>query len=386
MDANLRGGNMTSLPESLSKNLLILGLLSAGLWACNPSSTSESPGQGGSPGTGGSASGGSGSGGTTSAGGSGTGGTTSSGGSVGSGGQGSGGVKETGGTTQGSGGSATGGTTERTGGSATGGRTTGGATGTGGATSSGGAGGRTGGATGLGGRDGGMGGRTGPDAGSGGTGTGGSTGTGSGGSTGTDTCVKGQTQGKNVAVCGESFIAIAHGLTKELEALATAAGSLKSGEHYDDESISGTWMSQGADSIPNQYKRAQDKNDIKYVVMDGGGNDCMNGGNGDNIITAATALFKQMATDGVLKAVYFWMPDPVGSQYSNLKSCLDTTRPKIKSLCEGLTSPKCYYVDLRESWNGHPEYTSDGIHPTSAGDKASAKQIWDVMVKNCVAQ
>jgi hypothetical protein len=62
------------------------------------------------------------------------------------------------------------------------------------------------------------------------------------------------------------------------------------------------------------------------------------------------------------------------------------TRPKIKSLCEGLTSPKCYYVDLRESWNGHPEYTSDGIHPTNAGDKASAKQIWDVMVRNCVAQ
>jgi lysophospholipase L1-like esterase len=221
-----------------------------------------------------------------------------------------------------------------------------------------------------------------------GGGSGGSTGTGTGGGSGSDTCVKGQTKGNSVAVCGESFIAMTHGLTKELEALATAAGSLKSGEHYDDESVSGTWMSQGAQSIPNQYKTAQSKNDIKYVVMDGGGNDCMNGGTGDNIITAATTLFKQMATDGVLKVVYFWMPDPnAGTGHDALKSCLDVTRPKIKSLCEGLTSPKCYYVDLRESWNGHTEYAvSDGIHPTAAGDKASAKQIWETMVKNCVAQ
>jgi len=371
----------------------ILGLVSVGLAACGNSSGGGSAGRGGAPGSGGAGSGGSpGSGGTVASG---------SGGSVGSGGKGSGGVVGSGGTTvTGSGGNGTGGSP------GSGGAGTGGSPGAGGTTGKGGTTGQNGGVTGSGGegaggapgaggagRDAGpaMGGRTGQGGTSspgGATGQGGSTatGTGAGGSTGSDSCVKGQLKGTNVAVCGESFIAMTHGLTKDIEALATAAGSLKSGEHYDDESISGTWMSSGSGSIPDQYKTAQGKNDIKYVVMDGGGNDCMNGGTGDPIITAATKLFQQMATDGVLKVVYFWMPDPVGSSWANLKSCLDAVRPKIKSLCEGLTSPKCYYVDLRESWNGHPEYTSDGIHPTAAGDTASSKQIWDVMVKNCVAQ
>lgn len=388
---------MRRILSKLSRSFCLTTILSIGLWGCGQSGSGTSTGTGGTTGQGGTSSSGgttvNGTGGSTS-----SGGTTSSGGMIGTGGRvasggttGSGGVQGTGGTTVNStGGSNTAGT-RGTGGSVASGGTTGsgGVQGTGGTMVNGTAGSNTGGAR-TGGTTGGGGttGRGGSTAAGGTTSPGGTTGAGgttsSGGSSGD--CVKGQTQGKNVAVCGESFIAIAHGLTKDLEALATAAGSLPSGQHYDDESVSGTWMSSGSNSIPDQYKKAQAANDIKYVVMDGGGNDCMNGGTGDPIITAATALFKQMATDGVLKVVYFFMPDPVGSNWATLKSCLDVVRPKIQSLCEGLTSPKCYYVDLRQSWNGHPEYTSDGIHPTAAGDTASSKQIWDVMVKNCVAQ
>ena len=58
----------------------------------------------------------------------------------------------------------------------------------------------------------------------------------------------------------------------------------------------------------------------------------------------------------------------------------------MKALCDGLTQPKCYWLDLRPIWNGHNEYTSDGIHPTAAGSTATGNAIWEVMKANCVAQ
>lgn len=186
---------------------------------------------------------------------------------------------------------------------------------------------------------------------------------------------------------GESFIAMTHGLTKEIEALATAAGSLASGGRYVDNSISGTLPpSGGAQSIPGQYASAQSSNNIRFVIMDGGGNDCMNGGDDSAAYDAAAQLFTDMANDGVEKVLYFFYPDPLGAFAGmGLKDCLDALRPRMKELCEGLPSPECFFVDLRESWDGHDEYTSDGIHPTAAGDVASAGQIWPVMEANCVA-
>jgi len=168
---------MTSRPRKLSGQLLVLGFLSAGLWACGSSGN-------GNAGTGGSGTGGSGTGGSGT-GGSGTGGT---------GGTGTGG---TGGATKGTGGSGSGGTTQGSGGApGTGGATRpsdGGSTGTatGGTSGPGGSTGRGDGGPGIGGRDAGPGGSTSPGGSTGGggtTGPGGSTGgggtTGPGGSTG----------------------------------------------------------------------------------------------------------------------------------------------------------------------------------------------------------
>lgn len=224
------------------------------------------------------------------------------------------------------------------------------------------------------------GGSTGNDA---STATGGATAT--GGSTTPGTCTKGPTKGSDVVMIGESFIAMSHGITKEIQNLAIAAGSLASGDKYKDNSVSGTLLSgNDPNAIPKQYAKAVP---VKFVLMDGGGNDCLQANNGDAALTAATALFKTMATDGVQKVQYFFYPDPLGSFASgSLKTCLDALRPKMKALCEGLTSPKCYWLDLRTVWNGHSEYTSDGIHPTAAGDKATGAAIWAEMVKNCIAQ
>ena len=125
---------MASDQRRLPANLLVLGLLSCGLWGCSssPGGVSHTGGttsSGGAIGSGGS---GGGSGGTTSTGGnSGTGGTVGSGGSVTSGGaKGSGGVQATGGAV-GAGGSNSGGT-KATGGTSSGGAATGGSS-TGGA-------------------------------------------------------------------------------------------------------------------------------------------------------------------------------------------------------------------------------------------------------------
>ncbi|HXS31335.1 MAG TPA: SGNH/GDSL hydrolase family protein, partial [Steroidobacteraceae bacterium] len=222
--------------------------------------------------------------------------------------------------------------------------------------------------------------------GKGGTSTGG---TSAGGTTGTGTCTKGQTKGNQVAVIGESFIALSHGITQEIEKQAKANGSLGANEKYVDNSVSGTLLSgNDMNAIPKQYARAAQGGMIKYVLMDGGGNDCLQANNGDAALTAAKALFPTMAKDGVEKVVYFFYPDPLGSLASGtLKTCLDALRPKMKELCDGLTAPKCYWMDLRTLWNGHNDYAmTDGIHPTAAGSVATGDAIWETMKKNCVAQ
>ena len=219
---------------------------------------------------------------------------------------------------------------------------------------------------------------------------GGAAGTGMAGTTGmagssSGDCVKGQTKGKDVAVIGESFIAATHQITQEIEAQAKAAGALPQSDKYVDNSVSGTTLANN--QIPSQYDKAvSSSGTIKYVLMDGGGNDCLINNNGDAALTAAMTLFTNMASHNTEKIVYFFYPDPIGNNFASLKSCLDALRPKMKALCDGLTAPKCYWLDLRDTWAGHNEYTSDGIHPTAEGSKATGDKIWETMKANCVAQ
>ncbi|WP_437942781.1 SGNH/GDSL hydrolase family protein [Sorangium sp. So ce341] len=308
--------NMRSIRRHVSTNLIVLGLLSIGVWACGEANDGDTT----------STSGGTPDGSTSGAG------TTVT---VGAGGTGTGGMGP-----GGTGGSAA----EST--SSSGGATTGPASSS---ASSAASGGET-------------------------SGTGGSSGA----------CVTGQTRGNQVAVIGESFIAATHGITQQIEKQAKANGSLAENERYIDNSVSGTTLAN--DQIPSQYRKAAENGMIKYVLMDGGGNDCLLRGDGDGALAAAESLFETMAGDNVEKVVYFFYPDPIGNQFASLKTCLDALRPKMKELCDGLTSPKCYWLDLRPVWNGHNEYTQDGIHPTSAGSIATGDAVWEVMKENCVAQ
>lgn len=201
-------------------------------------------------------------------------------------------------------------------------------------------------------------------------------------------CIKGSTKGNEVVFIGESFIA-ASAIPEETTALAAQNGSLAQGDKYLDFSVSGTRMGDGA--IPRQYTQAQEQNPIRFVLMNGGGNDCLQAGDPNSPIPAAEKLYAEMAADGVEKVVYFFYPDAAGSfggPTSQLQTCLEEYRPKIKALCDSLEAPKCYWLDLAETgWAGNESaYTSDGIHPNAQGSKVTADEIWKTMVENCVAQ
>jgi hypothetical protein len=371
-----------------------------GLGACSGSGDGPTTGTGGSGATG-------------TAGTTGSAGTTGGGGVVGSGGTvGSGGIVGAAGTT----GSGHGGTTGSAG--AAGGGNTSGAAGssgsagasgvagnsgaagsatpgtggdaTGGVTGAAGGGGR-GGAIGSGGRAGGAGGRGGA-AGAGTAGSGGAIGSGgSGGMTGgggSGACQKGQTKGSDVAVLGESFYAISpQYIVNRIQDNARKAGSLGSSDTYHNVAVSGQNMNYIATT---EWTAATANGGMpKWIIMDGGGIDCLNGGGATCSSCANTfkTLLGKMGTAGVKEVIYTRYPEPGSPPGSNasLKGCLDGTMPMMQTTCEGSTSPKCHWVDLRPVWQTG-DVLSDGLHPTQSGGNHVGDLVWSEMMKECMAQ
>lgn len=353
--------------------LLAVGLASYGFAACSSTSTPD-----------------------TTTGGSATGGSPSQGGSTG-GVQTTGGVVSTGGTTGGfaTGGFATGGTTGgvATGGTATGGVATGGVMAGGAATGGTTAGGSSSGGSSKGGGGGShTGGAGGGAMGSGGSGKGGNTGgstTGGGATTGgsgggNGTCQKGQVKASEVVIMGESFYAIApQYIQKRIQDNARKAGSLGANESYRNVAVSGQNMNYIATT--EWTAATQGGASVKFVIMDGGGIDCLGGGCSGCSNTFKTLLGK-MATAGVQDVIYTRYPEPGAPPGSNasLKSCLDSTMPGMQTTCEASTSPRCHWVDLRPVWVAGD--TTDGLHPTQSGGDHVGDLIWSEMVKLCLAQ
>lgn len=189
--------------------------------------------------------------------------------------------------------------------------------------------------------------------------------------------------GSEVLVIGDSFFALSHDITKRLEQNAKSAGILDSNDRFRDLSVSGTMLSGGiSPNIPTQYMNAINSGTVKYVIMDGGGNDCM-GGNVNNAVAAAKSLFEQMGKNKDIKVFYVFYPEPVGNMAGMLKPNLDILRPQIQNMVTGSISPEAYFLDLRPIFEGkYSSYImSDGIHPTTAGSNATADAIWAEMQK-----
>jgi len=357
--------------------VVAVGLAGLGIGGCSSSGGSGGSGSGGS-GTGGQQQG---TGGVTSTGGkSGSGGTVGSGGSTASGGTvGSGGATATGGTV------GTGGATASGGSQGTGGTSSNGGAAAGGTTVSGSGGTEIGGG---GGRAMGSGGSAAGGRGNGGRNGSGGMAMGSGGAGGTPpsgSCEKGMTKGSDVAILGESFYAISpQYIQNRIQDDARKAGSLGASDTYHNVAVSGQNMNYIATT--EWTAATQGGAAPKFVIMDGGGIDCLNGSSCPTCASTFTMLLGKMGTAGVKKVIYTRYPEPGNPPGSNtaLKACLDMTMPGMQTACAASTSPQCDFLDLRPVWvNGD---TSDGLHPTQSGGEHVGDLIWSEMMKDCIAQ
>jgi hypothetical protein len=217
-------------------------------------------------------------------------------------------------------------------------------------------------------------------------------------------CMMGSAEPSQVVFIGDSYPAAGAtaggigGIQAQIEKRAVEAGALGDGEHYRNYYIGGTRFLN--DTIQSQWTTAkQDNPDIKVVLMDGGGNDVLQGMEGcfifnnpmdqvcidvvERSTAAAGALMEQMKQDGVTDIVYFFYPEvPLAPGHSMFDE------PYAREGCESFTSPlACHFVSTLAAFSGHADYIGgDGIHPTPAGQVVIGDLMWDSMVANCVAQ
>lgn len=219
-----------------------------------------------------------------------------------------------------------------------------------------------------------------------GSGAGHAGGTASGGSSGTGTCQKGQIKPAEVVIMGESFYAIdPQYIQKRIQDDARKAGSLGASDSYRNVAVSGQNMNYIATT--EWTAATQGGASVKFVIMDGGGIDCLTGGSTCSTCSSTFAtLLGKMAAAGVQDVMYTRYPEPGAPPGSNasLKACLDSTMPGMQTTCEGSTSPRCHWVDLRPVFVAGD--TTDGLHPTESGGEHVGDLIWSEMVKDCLAQ
>jgi hypothetical protein len=179
---------------------------------------------------------------------------------------------------------------------------------------------------------------------------------------------------------GESFIAPPCIITSELARLAKADGYLESGD-FRNVAKPGV----GIATVMDQYKSCNPK--PTYLVTDGAGIDLMGNACTDSTCSlirgCRTTLLKyleEMRKGGTKNVLWMIYPDPV-KQYagSSLKKNQDIWAVVVPAVMKTVTNPKVLVVDLRLTWNGHDDYTSDGIHCSDPGAKATAAAFWKAM-------
>ncbi|MEO7427639.1 MAG: SGNH/GDSL hydrolase family protein [Fibrobacteria bacterium] len=192
--------------------------------------------------------------------------------------------------------------------------------------------------------------------------------------------IRAQTKPKanDMVINGESFFELSN-IKDELTRLARADGYIGASESFRQIAKSGAVMT----GILNQFKSCTPK--PIFVISDGGGNDIMNACTPadatcpsiKNALATVKLYFDEMKTSGVKKVMWMRYPDPQGNNYVNLKKNQDIYNPEVEKICKASLEPKCQWIDLRPTWEGHyAQYTTDGIHPTPAGGTATAEAFW----------
>ena len=184
---------------------------------------------------------------------------------------------------------------------------------------------------------------------------------------------------------GDSFFSISpQFIQTRIQDHARQAGSLGASDTYRNVAVSGQTMNYIA--MTEWTAASQGGAIVKWIIMDGGAVDCFGTSTCPACANAFQTLLGKMATAGVQEVIYTRFPDPGSPPGSNTaaKACLDSTMPGMQTICEGSTSPRCHWVDLRPVWvNGD---TTDGFNPTQSGGNHVGDLIWSEMVKECIAQ
>jgi lysophospholipase L1-like esterase len=217
-------------------------------------------------------------------------------------------------------------------------------------------------------------------------------------------CLKNASQ---VVFVGDSYINydVAHTLLSTLiEQRAVKDNALKQGDHYRNYAVPGTALAAPnlLGMIAPQWDEAKAADpDIKFVIMDGGGNDVLidhqeclaDGASKDagcqsvvaDTLRVGKQLIGQMKTDGVTDGIYFFYPHvPAGGNDIN-----DYSLPMLQATAMSLATPafRTYVLDLIPVFDGHANWFSDdGIHANDTGENVIADEIWKIMKANCIAQ
>jgi hypothetical protein len=210
---------------------------------------------------------------------------------------------------------------------------------------------------------------------------------------------------KDLVVIGDSYVnyAVAH---TELNVMvandAVKDGALMRGQVYPDYAVPGTTLAAPPAGIQDQWPQAHAANkDIKFVVMDGGGNDvlinnmqCKYDGAAKDptcqmVVGMSLAAGKKMMTDmktaGVSEVVYFFYPHPPTGGWE----IDDYTIPMLQDTCKSLSDDKfqCRIVDTVPIFANHDDwYAGDGIHANDLGEQAIADAVWKQLKDDCAAQ
>jgi lysophospholipase L1-like esterase len=178
--------------------------------------------------------------------------------------------------------------------------------------------------------------------------------------------------GSDVITIGDSWMNLGvSGIEQSLRAL---------GKRYRNYAVPGTTL---AGSIPGQYDSAKRANqDIKTVIMTGGGNDIMFSG-GCNTAEACAqsvmmitmrlnALWTTMSNDGVKDVIYINYSRDAGTAPEGTRP---TEPPPPPAIC--VSGPiRCHSLQTTDLVMGQ---LLDGIHPTSAANGRIAMAVLDLM-------
>ena len=171
------------------------------------------------------------------------------------------------------------------------------------------------------------------------------------------------------------------------------------GENSRGYATSGATMS----GISDQYTRAKNAGAVRTVIMDGGGNNVLLGGQsacsasspsqvGAECIAilqeawdVGAVLLNRMWRDGIQDVVWQGYYELPGSK-AILNAALAVGVEGLQDVCED-APVDCNFVDLRPAFRGvSGTVLSDNIHPTTKGSRILGDTVWARMVQLGIEQ